>query len=196
MTATDPATTLDGSATATGSVTTRPAIDIDWAAALAEHGRWLRTVLRARLGEDQTVEEVLQDVSLAAVAQRQGPSDPGKVAPWLYRLAVRQALLYRRKRGRQRRLLDRYAQIKTECQDPHKPDPLGWLLAAERCQLVRQAMESLSERDREILLLKYTEDWSYRDLARHLGISESAVEARLHRVRQRLRDRLTGLDVT
>jgi RNA polymerase sigma-70 factor (ECF subfamily) len=45
----------------------------------------------------------------------------------------------------------------------------------------------LSPRDAEILLLKYTEDWSYRELAAHLGISESAVEARLHRARGRLR---------
>ena len=42
-------------------------------------------------------------------------------------------------------------------------------------------------RDAEILLLKYTEEWSYRELAVHLGVSESAVEARLHRARGRLR---------
>ena len=47
--------------------------------------------------------------------------------------------------------------------------------------LVRDAVERLPRRDREILLLKYTEDWSYRELAGHLGVSESAVEARLHR---------------
>ena len=38
-------------------------------------------------------------------------------------------------------------------------------------------------------MLKYTEDWSYRALAEHLGISESAVETRLHRARGRLRTR-------
>ena len=79
---------------------TDAALGVDWAAVLTEHGRWLRTVVRARLGEDQAVEEVLQDVSLAAVAGRRPPADPAKVAPWLYRLAVRHALLYRRRRGR------------------------------------------------------------------------------------------------
>ena len=57
-------------------------------------------------------------------------------------------------------------------------------------------MSRLPKRDAEILMLKYTEDWSYRALAEHLGISESAVETRLHRARQRLRTELAALDVT
>ena len=47
----------------------------------------------------------------------------------------------------------------------------------------------------EILLLKYTEDWSYREIARQLGVSDSAIEARLHRARKRLRVELTALEV-
>jgi RNA polymerase sigma-70 factor (ECF subfamily) len=52
----------------------------------------------------------------------------------------------------------------------------------------------LPRRDGEILLLKYTEDWSYRELAAHLGISESAVEARLYRARSRLRAIMMNTD--
>ena len=48
--------------------------------------------------------------------------------------------------------------------------------------------------DAEILLLKYSEDWSYRQMAEHLGMSESAVEARLHRARQKLRSELRRID--
>jgi RNA polymerase sigma-70 factor (ECF subfamily) len=42
-------------------------------------------------------------------------------------------------------------------------------------------------------VLKYTEHWSYRQLAEHLGATESAVEARLHRARARLREELGRL---
>ena len=83
---------------------------IDWRAVLAEHDHWLRTVICARLGEPGAIDEVMQEVSLAAVAQRAPISDPRKVAPWLYRLAVTQSLLYRRKMGRRRKLTTRYAQ--------------------------------------------------------------------------------------
>jgi RNA polymerase sigma-70 factor (ECF subfamily) len=40
--------------------------------------------------------------------------------------------------------------------------------------------------------LKYTENWSYRQMAERLGISQSAVEARLFRARERLRDALAA----
>ena len=72
-------------------------------------------------------------------------------------------------------------------------DPLAWLLAEETQQLVRQAIARLPQRDAELLLLKYTEDWSYRDLADRLGMSVSAVEARLHRARGRMRSELASL---
>ncbi len=72
---------------------------------------------------------------------------------------------------------------------------MGWLLSEERRGLVRTAMARLAKRDAEILMLKYNEDWSYHELAQRLGISHSAVEARLHRARGRLRAELAALDV-
>jgi RNA polymerase sigma-70 factor (ECF subfamily) len=169
---------------------------IDWSSVLAEHDRWLRTVVYARLREADAVDEVMQEVSVAAVEQRAPLADPTKVAPWLYRLAVVQSLLYRRKLGRRRKLTERYAQrFQPREQDTRFPDPLGWLLAEERRGRVRTALGRLARRDVEILLLKYTEDWSYRQLAEHLGITTSAVEARLHRARRRLRKQLTAMEV-
>ena len=169
---------------------------IDWQAALDEHQRWLWTVVYARLGEPQAVEDVMQEVSLAAVRQQSPLADPSKVAPWLYRLAVTQSLLYRRKQGRRRKLTDNYAQqTRPVVDDNREPDPLGWLLAEERRELIRAALGRLPKRDQEILLLKYTEDWSYRELAERLGISQSAVQARLHRARKRMRTELAALEV-
>jgi len=169
---------------------------IDWPAVLREHDRWLRTVVVARLGEAQAVDEVMQEVALAAVRQRAPIADPSKVAPWLYKLAVRQSLLYRRKQGRRRRLAERYARRRRPTEhDTRHPDPLDWLLNEERRRRVREAMGRLSRRDAEILMLKYTEDWSYRNLAEHLGVSRSAVESRLHRARERLRKELAALEV-
>jgi RNA polymerase sigma-70 factor (ECF subfamily) len=166
---------------------------VDWAATLAKHERWLRTAIFTRLGEHQAVEEVMQEVALAAVAQRAPLREPARVGAWLYRLAVRLVLLYRRRHGRQRRLIGVYAK---HCGAEHgfSPalDPLDWLLFDERRRLVREALGGLPRRDAEILLLKYTEDWSYRELAAHLGIGESAVEARLHRARKRLREALAA----
>jgi RNA polymerase sigma-70 factor (ECF subfamily) len=162
---------------------------VSWQHELACHDRWLRTSLLARLRDPEAVEEVMQEVALAAIRQASPLQDRSKVAPWLYRVAIHQALLYRRRRGRQRRLEDNAA-LGSPRDGAPGVDPLNWLLAQERRQLLRRALAELGSRDAEILLLKYTENWNYYDIAAHLGVSHSAVETRLHRARQRLRHRL------
>jgi len=169
---------------------------IDWPAVLPEHNHWLRTLVYWRLRDHDAVDEVMQEVALAAVRQSAPLRDPTKVAPWLYRLAIRQVLLYRRKKGRQRKLMDRYETRQTDRgYAADATDPLDWLLADERRRLVRVALERLSDRDAEILLLKYTENWSYQQIADHLGVSHSAVESRLHRARKRMRAELAAMEV-
>jgi RNA polymerase sigma-70 factor (ECF subfamily) len=168
---------------------------VDWPTALAEHGRWLRSVVLARLGERQAVDEVLQNVALAVVERGDQLRDTTKVAPWLYRVAVIASLQYRRRQGRGRKLIDEYvSRVPLTDSDDDEPDPLDWLLAGEQRKLVRTALKRMPRRDAEILILKYTEDWNYRQLAEHLGLSISAVEARLHRARKKMRRLLVEID--
>lgn len=162
-------------------------------AALAEHGRWLRTVMAARGVERDALDEVQQAVASAAFSGAAALRDATRTAPWLYRIAVTQALVHRRGAGRRRKLVARFAESGAAPAEAIDDDPLAWLLAKEQEQLVRRALAALPRRDAEILLLKYTEDWTYRQLAELLGASESAVEARLHRARGRLRTTLARL---
>lgn len=169
---------------------------IDWQAALEYHDRWLRTVVLSRVGERAAVDDVMQEVALAAIRQKRNLADANQVAPWLYRVAVVQSLLYRRKQGRRRKLTERYADAAPPVEHCRRePEPLAWLLADERQRLTREALVRLSPRDREILLLKYTESWSYQQLSDRLGITETAVEARLHRARGRLRRELAAQEL-
>jgi RNA polymerase sigma factor (sigma-70 family) len=163
------------------------------ARALAEHRRWLRTVLAARGVERDSLDEVLQEVATATLRGAGALRDARKLAPWLYRVAVTQAALHRRRAGRRRKLVDRFAEYGGAPSEAIDDDPLAWLLAEEQEKLVRRAIAMLPPRDAELLVLKYTEDWTYRQLAEHLGASPSAVEARLHRARGRMRAALARL---
>jgi RNA polymerase sigma-70 factor (ECF subfamily) len=168
---------------------------IDWPAELARHSRWLRTVALARVGDTAAVDDVLQEVSLTAIEKGHQLRDPSRIGGWLYRLVVVAALQHRRRQGRRKKLLDRYADRRPAVNGAtREPDPLSWLLSDEQKSLVRQSLARLAPRDAEIMLLKYSEDWSYQQMADHLGLSVSAVEARLHRARQRMRQTLCRLD--
>jgi RNA polymerase sigma-70 factor, ECF subfamily len=119
--------------------------------------------------------------------------NPGRVAVWLYRLAVRHVLIYRRKTGRQRSLVDRYAARSPVREVDAAPSPLAWLLNDERQQLVQAALRRLSPRDAELLILKYAEGYGARELAERLGATVATIESRLHRARNRLRAELADL---
>jgi RNA polymerase sigma-70 factor (ECF subfamily) len=53
-------------------------------------------------------------------------------------------------------------------------------------------VEALPEECREVIMLYYYQDLTYRDLAQLLGVSAATVNARLTRARSLLRERLSG----
>ena len=160
---------------------------MDWGSLLIQNQSWLRGVILARTGEPQAVDEVWQELSLAAVAAPWIEST--KAAAWLYRVAVIRSIRHRRQQARQRQKLKQLATQITGSDKQHE-GPFQWLLREESRQHVRQALEKLTGKDVEILMLKYHECWSYSRIAEVLGISESAVDARVFRARTRLRREL------
>lgn len=74
--------------------------------------------------------------------------------------------------------------------------PSARLHRAERNGRVRAALQSLPEKEREVLVLRYLEDLSTADVASVMGVSESAIKMRLVRALQKLRDVLDEEDVT
>ncbi len=83
-----------------------------------------------------------------------------------------------RRSGRRLRLLKRRSPDATLGDPPLPPD--SDLLPAERRQAVRSALESLPERDRQLLLLRH-EGYSYRELAGALDLVEASVGTLLAR---------------
>jgi RNA polymerase sigma-70 factor, ECF subfamily len=85
-----------------------------------------------------------------------------------------------------------------------RPDPTSVLETyegAEDAQVVatveradlHAALQRLSDRDRQLLALRYTEDLTQSAIAQRLGIPEGTVKVRLHRARNKLRQVYTPL---
>ncbi len=178
---------------------------IDWRAALQQHQGWLKRVLRNRIGDRHAVEDVMQEVVVAVLRQldtgnpddrrREAgrgksrlPTDPDKVGPWLYRVAIRHAINFHRKQNR-RSQAKPVAQIEVASTEV---SPLDWMLNRESSAHLQQALEDLGDGQREILMLKFGENWSYQQLADRLGISVRAVEHRLLKARTQLRSILVN----
>ena len=176
-----------------------PQIDID--SLLQENNRWLRIAVYTRLRDPIAVDDVMQEVAVAVVKGIESVRDANRIRPWLYQVAIRQTLLYRRKLGRQRKAIPTETNNDTDTNRfdelSHRNEPTGidWLISEERQQMIQQTLAELPRRDAEILLLKYIEGWKYQQIAEHLGLSTSAIEARLHRARSRMREKLMQKDI-
>jgi RNA polymerase sigma-70 factor (ECF subfamily) len=159
-----------------------------------ENETWLRTVVRSRVQESDAVEDIMQNIALALVRQRETLRDIAQIGAWLYQVAVRQVMMHRRTAGRRRNFENRISQQAGQGElVSSEHDPVASVLASEKQASVRVAVQQLGELDRQVLMLKYVEGWTYRQLAEMLGVSEDTIEYRLLKSRKRLKTLLQSL---
>ena len=148
--------------------------EADWSFEPGRHSRWLRSVLLARSRDPGAVSgSVLGGGSSWRLAaghfknRTMAIPDCGEAGTSASP-----------KLGRRRRDIPSAAADVDQICESAQPDPLDWLLADERTRMIRQAIDALSPKEAELLILKYTENWSHRELAEHLDTTEGAVEFR------------------
>lgn len=156
--------------------------------------------LACRCGLDPSeAEDGVQEVFLKV--QRRIDTFRGEAAfsTWLYQVAMNTLLDHRRKVARLTRprhwssLQDDNGELPVEGPDPGL-EPSEGAARQERCQLVREALDRLPRKFREVLILRELEGLAYRDIARILGIAQGTVESRIFRARERLARELRRLE--
>lgn len=154
---------------------------------LRHFGPLLRYVIAPFLSDPRDREEVLQDCVLK-VWQEIDRFDPekGSWTSWLTAVARNAALSRARAEKR------REAGELSEDEADSGPTPEEELVRNERREALMSALNSLSSRDRVLFYRKYYYRQSTAQIAAELGMSERAVEGRLYRIRQKLKELLKG----
>jgi RNA polymerase sigma-70 factor (ECF subfamily) len=142
--------------------------------------RLLRPHLRRILRDEAAVEDVLQEVFLTVYRKIYWLRDPELFRPWLFRIATREALRFRRRSvGRREDPLE--AAISATSEE-------GRQTAALLTRQALRAMEDVSAASRAILSLHYLNDLSIEEAAALLGIPVGTAKSRLARGIQKLRE--------
>lgn len=147
-----------------------------------ENAGRLRRICRVYASDAAAEEDLYQDILLEL--WRSLPSFQGRSSPdtWLYRVALNTALQERRGRETRREArLDDDDPVRGA--RPRRPDEA--MEDRHRLDRLYAAIDRLDEVDRALVVL-YLEEKSYREMAEVLGISESYVGVKLHRIRKQL----------
>lgn len=156
----------------------------------------LLTVLAHLVGNRELAEDLAQEVFLRVFRARERYEPGAKFSTWLFTIANHVASNAQRSRSRRKEVgmpnqpgsdstplqLDQIAKAASSLMPARQIDK------AETAEMVRLAIESLSERQRLALLLSKFEGMGYQEIAEAMELSVPAVKSLLSRARISLRE--------
>ena len=139
------------------------------------------------LDDPAEADEATQDAFIAALRRLDSYRGEANFATWLYAIALNVC----RGRLRQRRARERVTQMwrtlrLVEKADEQRAEQITITREANRA--VRQALQRLSDKQREVVILRYYHNLKIDDIARVAGVSERTVRTWLQQAHEQLRE--------
>jgi RNA polymerase sigma-70 factor (ECF subfamily) len=149
------------------------------------HAQGVRNVIYHMCGDTQIAEDAAQETFIQAWKHLPSYRPQTSLRNWLYRIAVNAAtdLLRKEKHILPNALED------LQLQDPHL-GPEALFFEGERTALIQNAILSLPDVSRAVLVLREYEGMSYHEIANALDIPIGTVMSRLNYARKALKDKL------
>lgn len=171
-----------------------------WSTLVRRFQRLVYTVPRRAGLDDEQVAEVFQHAFSRLFEQLDRIDDPGRVRAWLVTTARRESLRLLAERSAELRLRVVSAGVAEEddpllaVPDP-SPLPEAMLAALQEQHRVRQALERLAPRPRQLLELLFLQDEPppYAEIAARLGIPEGSIGPTRARALEQLRKALSSM---
>jgi RNA polymerase sigma-70 factor, ECF subfamily len=160
--------------------------------------------LRHYLGSAEMAEDVFQQTFLQ-VHLKCDQFEPGrKVRPWLYTIAVNQAIDSQRRNRRHRMTslnhvgrgsAEGEAGALVELLGGSERDPADDAESTERCDALRRAVDALPKTSRQVIMLVYFQGLKYREAAEIMDVPVGTVKSRLHAAMQKLTGELSHVSL-
>lgn len=133
-------------------------------------------------GNQDTAEELCQDAFIKYYERMAAIPNPEEAKYWLIRVLKNLALNYVKRKERERKAFDR------AIREPKPEQTSGEteVMKSESINAVQNALETLPDNLRMVLVLKEYGNLNYKEIGSILGISEGNVKVRVYRARERL----------
>jgi len=143
--------------------------------------------------DEAVAEEVSQDVFLAlfrSLAEFRGES---QLSTWIYRVVINHCK--NRRLYRKRRATDRHEPLEGDLRDGEDRErqiaadqpATDWMMHRSEAEvLVQEALATLDDEQRSIIVMRDVDDLSYEEIGEILDLPRGTVKSRLHRARAEL----------
>lgn len=141
-------------------------------------------------------QELSQDAFVRAFTSISKFRGDSKFSTWMYRITVNVCTDFLRKRNKTISLSIEQGAAVGEEERPLQieedgPGPSELSEKKQLKELVRDAMDSLSDEHREVLVLRDLMDMPYKDIANTLNVNEGTIKSRINRARESLKKIIT-----
>jgi RNA polymerase sigma-70 factor (ECF subfamily) len=151
----------------------------------------MHAIIRAQCRDDDLAEEIVQSTFCTVVRTLANYEEGGRFESWLMRIAMNRLRDEMRRRGRQAVPTEETTLAGLAGGTEPAPEPDAGRLESRRLQ---QAMERLSEADREIIHLRHVGGLGFKQMAEALDAPIGTLLARHHRALRKLRGYLEDLE--
>lgn len=144
--------------------------------------------LRHLIGANDEAEDLLQNVFVKVFEHLDEFDTTRKFSSWIYRIAHNEAVNYLKKKSRRRLVAWEdivSAKDKLDTADDKDSPEEAWMRDETRIE-VREALDLLPAKYKEILRLRFYLDKSYAEMSRITGKPENTVATLLNRAKKRL----------
>jgi len=162
----------------------------DWSAVYRATIADLVRYLHRKVWDEDRARDLAQEAFTRALDSDGGSAGLTNPRAWVFRIAANLAHDEARTAARRRRHL---TLLTVQSDASTTPDPVAEMERTARLTAARAALEQLSDRDREVLLL-WDAGMSYTEIAHETGLSAGAVGTTLARARRRLVEAHAGLE--
>ena len=132
-------------------------------------------------------QEVTQDALLAALRSLDSYRGEAKLSTWLYSITVNLCRNHIRARQRRERVRNLFERLTTPIEDaPSQPEDV--IIRKQADSSLFSIVQSLNEKHRLPVILRYYHDCSVAEIAQILDIPEGTVHSRLNTARKKMRN--------
>jgi RNA polymerase sigma-70 factor, ECF subfamily len=147
--------------------------------------------------EKEASADLVQETFMKAFASLETYRSEYKFSTWLYRIAANSAIDYLRKQRIRTLSLDSHSDDEESSASMDVADlsyhPEMELEERERRISIQDAIDSLPEKYRIVIMYRHKDDRSYEEIAEALGIPIGTVKARIFRARELLKKKLKSV---